>query len=172
MKKKILPFFITLAFTMIFIIFYKGLDDNNIYTPKNNKHYEIPLFITKEFYSESVTSSKEIFELDQIYLVNIWSSWCVPCRQEHPLLMNLKKKNKVNIIGLNYKDNKKNAETFLKELGNPYEKIFIDLDGTLAIEWGAYGVPESFLISNNKIIKKYIGPLNDKLINQIKEIVK
>jgi len=86
--------------------------------------------------------------------------------------MNLNLHNKVNIIGMNYKDDLKNANNFLKELGNPYNEIFLDLDGTIAIEWGAYGVPESFLIRNNKIIKKYIGPLNEKLIDEIKLLIK
>ena len=113
-----------------------------------------------------------IFELDKIYLLNIWSSWCVPCRQEHPFLMNLNTDNKINIIGMNYKDNLKNAENFLKELGNPYEEIFIDLDGTVAIEWGAYGVPESFVIYNNEIIKKHIGPLNQQLVDEINLLIK
>ena len=161
-----------MVFVIIFIIFYRGLDESNIYTPENTAQYETPEFKTKEFYSSSIINSSEIFKLDKTYLVNIWSSWCLPCRQEHSLLMNLKDEGELIIIGLNYKDNKKNAENFLKELGNPYEKIFIDLDGTIAIEWGAYGVPESFLIYNNKIIKKYIGPLNPKLINEMKEILK
>ena len=64
------------------------------------------------------------------------------------------------------------TENFLKELGNPYKEIFIDLDGTIAIEWGAYGVPESFLIYNNEIIKKYIGPLNQELVDEINLFVK
>ena len=96
----------------------------------------------------------------------------MPCRQEHPLLMTLKQNDKIDIVGLNYKDNKKNAVNFLQELGNPYEKIFIDLEGTQAIEWGAYGVPESFLIYNNEIIKKYVGPLNEDLISEIKHLIK
>ena len=171
MKKKLLPFFITLSFLIIFIIFHRGLEESNIYTPKNTIQKEIPLFNTKEFYSGISLDSSEIFELDKTYLVNIWSSWCVPCRQEHPLLISLMTEGKVNVIGINYKDDQKNAENFLKELGNPYNKILIDLDGTTAIEWGAYGVPESFLIYNNKIIKKYIGPLNQNLVNEIKKII-
>ena len=86
--------------------------------------------------------------------------------------MNLNKYSKIDIFGMNYKDNKKNAESFLKELGNPYQKVFVDLEGTIAIEWGAYGVPESYLIYNNKIIKKYIGPLNQQSINEIKLLIK
>ena len=172
MKKKLLPFFIAIIFGIIFIVFYKGLEDTNIYTPDLNVQKDIPIFNSKDFYSEKVLKSSDIFEFDKTYLLNIWSSWCVPCRQEHPLLMTLKQNDKIDIIGLNYKDNKKNAVKFLQELGNPYEKIFIDLDGTQAIEWGAYGVPESFLIYNNEIIKKYIGPLNEDLISEIKYLIK
>ena len=172
MKKKLLPFFVVIIFGIVFIVFYKGLEDTNIYTPDLNVKKDIPIFNSKDFYSEKVLKSSDIFEFDKTYLLNIWSSWCVPCRQEHPLLMTLKQNDKIDIIGLNYKDNKKNAVKFLQELGNPYEKIFIDLDGTQAIEWGAYGVPESFLIYKNEIIKKYIGPLNEDLISEIKYLIK
>ena len=172
MKKKILSFFIFLVFGIVFIIFYKGLEDSNIYAPNVNINNEIPVFKTKDFYSGKSLNSSDIFEFDKTYLLNIWSSWCVPCRNEHPLLVNLKEEGKINIIGMNYKDNRKNAEKFLQELGNPYKDVFVDLDGTIAIEWGAYGVPESFFIKNNKIIKKYIGPLNEQLIDEIKILIK
>ena len=172
MKKKLLPFLIILLFGFIFVVFYKGLDDTNIYTPDIKVKKDIPKFNTQNFYSGVNLDSSDIFEFNKVYLLNIWSSWCVPCRQEHKLLMSLNDDNKINVIGMNYKDNKKNAENFLKELGNPYKDIFMDTDGTIAIELGAYGVPESFLILNNKIVKKYIGPLNKKLINEIKEITK
>ena len=172
MKNKILPFSVIIIFGVIFFIFYKGLEDTKIYTPAVNAKKDIPFFNTKEFFSGENVKSSNIFDLDKIYLLNIWSSWCVPCRQEHPFLMNLNTDNKVNIIGMNYKDNLKNAQNFLKELGNPYKEIFIDLDGTIAIEWGAYGVPESFLIYNNKIIKKYIGPLNQESVDQINLLIK
>ena len=172
MNNKILPFLFIIIFGFTFIIFYKSLEDSSIYTPDTNLEKEIPVFNAKNFFSKENIKSSNIFKLDKIYLLNIWSSWCVPCRQEHPLLMNLNLYNKVKIIGMNYKDDLKNANIFLKELGNPYNEIFLDLDGTIAIEWGAYGVPESFLIHNNKIIKKYIGPLNKKLIDEIKFLIK
>ena len=172
MKNKILPIFIIILFGITFLIFYKSLKDSNIYTPDTNTKEEIPVFNAKNFFSKETTKSSLIFKVDKIYLLNIWSSWCVPCRQEHPLLMRLNSDEKVNIIGMNYKDDFKNAENFLRELGNPYKDIFLDFDGTIAIEWGAYGVPESFLIYNNKIIKKYIGPLNQKLIDEMKLLVK
>ena len=172
MNNKILPFLFFIVFGFTFIIFYKSLEDSSIYTPDTRLKKEIPIFNTKNFFSRENIKSSDIFKLDKIYLLNIWSSWCVPCRQEHPLLMNLNLHNKVNIIGMNYKDDLKNANIFLKELGNPYNEIFLDLDGTIAIEWGAYGVPESFLIHNNKVIRKYIGPLNEKLIDEIKLLIK
>ncbi len=167
MKNKILTFLFIIIFSIIFFIFYKGLEDSKIYTPDINIKKKISAFDAKDFFSGENVKSSSIFELDKIYLLNIWSSWCVPCRLEHPFLMNLNLNNKVNIIGMNYKDNIENAEKFLKELGNPYKEIFIDQDGTIAIEWGAYGVPESFLIYNNEIIKKYIGPLNQQLVDEI-----
>ena len=172
MKNKILPIAITLTFIIIFVIFYKGLQDTNVYTPETSSNNKIEAFSAQLFYSNEIINSSEIFNLDQFYLLNIWSSWCVPCRQEHPLLMDLAKNKNIKIFGLNYKDKRSNAEDFLKELGNPYKKIIFDKEGVNAIELGAYGVPESFLIFKKKIIKKYIGPLNQDSIKQIKQLIK
>ena len=172
MKNKILPIAATLIFIVTFLIFYKGLQHTNIYTPETSSNNKITAFSAQLFYSNEIINSSEIFNLDQFYLLNIWSSWCVPCRQEHSLLMDLAKKKNIKIVGLNYKDKRSNAEMFLKELGNPYEKIIFDVEGVNAIELGAYGVPESFLIFKNKIIKKYIGPLNQNSIKQIKQLIK
>ena len=85
--------------------------------------------------------------------------------------MDLKTNKKIIVVGLNYKDTKRNAKFFLDELGNPYKNIIFDQNGINAIEWGAYGVPESFLIHNGKILRKYIGPLNKDLIKEIKSII-
>ena len=86
--------------------------------------------------------------------------------------MNLGKNNNIELIGINYKDTKINAKNFLSELGNPYRKIIFDKKGVNAIEWGAYGVPESFLIKDGTIIKRYIGPLNQKLFSEINQLIK
>ena len=172
MKNKFLLFSVTLIFLFIFTIFYRGLQETNIYSPKVKINTEIPSFSAELFYSNEIINSLEIFDLNKYYLLNIWSSWCVPCRQEHPLLIDLAKNKNVKVYGINYKDNKEKAEKFLKELGNHYEKIIFDKNGTVAIEWGAYGVPESFLIYNGKIIKKYIGPLNKKSIREVKILIK
>ena len=172
MKSKLVQYSIILIFLIIFVVFYKSLKDTNIYTPEVKINNDIPIFITELLISNEELSSTEIFETDKFYLLNIWASWCVPCRDEHPILMSLSKNNKLTIIGMNYKDNKKNAKSFLDELGNPYEKIIVDKNGTNSIEWGAFGVPETFIIYNNKIIKKYIGPLNQELLMEIQKIIK
>ena len=109
MKNKIFPLAVIIIFGLIFFIFYKGLEDSKIYTPDANTKKEIPVFNTKEFFSGENVKSSSFFELDKVYLLNIWSSWCVPCRQENPLLMKLNLENKVNIIGINYKYSLKNA---------------------------------------------------------------
>ena len=172
MKNKLLIFSIIFIFIIIFIVFYKGLKDTNIYTPELKINYDVPSLVVELFNTSKNVNTIEIFQPDKLYLLNIWSSWCVPCRKEHPILMELKNNNELKVIGINYKDTKKNAKDFLKELGNPYEKIIFDSKGTNAIEWGAYGVPESFLINNNKIIKKYVGPLNKVSIEEIKLYIK
>ena len=172
MKNKLIPLSIFLVFIVIFIIFYKGLQNTNIYTPNSKSSFEVPSVSVKLFNSNEIVNTLEIFSSDQFYLLNIWSSWCVPCRQEHSILMELTKNDNLKVVGINYKDTKKNANNFLKELGNPYDNIIFDNKGTNAIEWGAYGVPESFLINNNKIIKKYIGPLNKVSMEEIKLFIK
>ena len=172
MKNKLLLFSIGLVFIIIFIIFYKGLQNTNIYTPETKISYEVPLVSVKLFNSNKIVNTKEIFNSDNYYLLNIWSSWCVPCRQEHSILMELTKNDNLNVIGINYKDTKKKAKNFLNELGNPYDEIIFDDKGTNAIEWGAYGVPETFLINKNKIIKKYIGPLTNSSIEEINLFIK
>ena len=172
MKNKFLPLTTVFIFIIIFIILYKGLQETNIYIPDSKSNYEVPSSIVKLFDTNQTVNTIEIFQSDKLYLLNIWSSWCVPCREEHPFLMELKKNKQLKIIGMNYKDTKKNAKNFLEELGNPYDKIIFDNKGTNAIEWGAYGVPESFLINKDKIIKKYIGPLNQQSIEEIKSYIK
>ena len=172
MKNKILIPFTAISFLFIFFILYEGLNRSNIYTPETVTNKKIPKFKVKVFDSEKEITSKEIFENDIHYLLNIWASWCIPCRDEHLYLMELKRNKKLEIVGLNYKDKIKNAKNFLDELNNPYTLILSDVDGTVAIEWGAYGVPETFLIYNGKIIKKIIGPMNEKLFKEIEKAIK
>ena len=172
MKNKIFPIILFVIFTTVFLVFYKGLQNPNIYIPIKNIEKNIPYVEIKKFASNDIINSNEIFQSDKFYLLNIWASWCVPCREEHKYLMTLSKEKNIRLIGLNYKDKYKNAILFLNELGDPYNLILQDQDGTVSIEWGAYGVPESFLIYNNKIIKKIVGPLSQNSLIEIKKLIK
>jgi len=172
MKVKFFQLFLVLIFVLIFIVFYQGLNKPNIYSPDNIIEKKIPSFSGKLFDQSKEINSREFFNEEKFYLINIWSSWCVPCREEHIFLMRLKNLDNLVIVGLNYKDKIENAKSFLDELKNPYDQIILDNNGTISIEWGAYGVPESFLIYDKKIIKKVIGPLNEKIFFEIKDLIK
>tara|TARA_B100000780_G_scaffold195081_1_gene137611 strand:+ start:325 stop:846 length:522 start_codon:yes stop_codon:yes gene_type:complete len=173
MRNKFSLLVVIIFLSFCFIIFYKGLNNSNTYKPKISDKKNIPTFEAKDFNSNTYLKSKKIFEEDIFYIVNIWASWCVPCRTEHPLLVELSKNQSAKLIGLNYRDNLDNAKKFINEFGNPYSQIIIDNDGTLSVEFGAYGVPETFLINKNKkIIKKYIGPINKEIVEEIKFIIK
>ena len=101
----------------------------------------------------------------QVTLVNIFASWCVPCRQEHPVLERIAKDSRIRLVGIDYKDKPQNVLTFLNEMGNPYAAIGVDEVGRTFIDWGAYGVPETFLVGPDGIIaRKYIGPLTDEAV--------
>ena len=173
MKNKFNSFIIIIFLSFCFFVFYKALNNSNIYTPKINDKKNIPIFKAKIFSSNNYIDSEKIFAENSYYIVNIWASWCVPCRTEHPLLMELSKNQSVKLIGLNYRDKLDNAKNFIYEFGNPYSQIIIDNDGTLSVEFGAYGVPETFIIGKNKkIIKKFIGPINKDIVEEIKLITK
>ena len=172
MKKNIFYLSILLFFTFIFTIFYIGLDKPNFYKPKEVKNKNLEEFTSTELFSNKQFNSKDIIENNNFTLINIWSSWCVPCRSEHTILMHLSNKTKLNIIGLNYKDKKNNAIKFLDELGNPFSKNLTDPDGIISISLGAYGVPESILLNNrSRVIRKYIGPLTSDNISEILKII-
>ncbi len=170
MKIKPISLLIFTLVIFVFFIFYKSLDKTNIYSPSVNLNKLIPEFDSKTFYTNTNFSNNDL-KKNNYYLINIWASWCAPCQIEHKFLLKLNKIEKLNLIGINYKDLKPNAESFLKDLGNPYDTILIDKEGKLSISWGAYGVPETFLVFNNKIKKKYTGPLDETSFNEIKKIL-
>ena len=174
MKKNFIYFLILITIIFIFYVFYKSLQKESIYVPDQNTNKKIVNFSSKELYTQKTIEFEQVILSNKFTILNIWSSWCLPCREEHKFLIELKNKNNFNMIGINYKDNLSNAKKFLNEIGNPYSTILIDKDGTLSIKLGAYGVPETFLISNTnrRIIKKYIGPLNKNNLDEILNLSK
>ena len=139
------------------------MSDSNIFTD----------FKVQTLVEEKMIIFEKVLSGKNFYLINIWSSWCEPCKDESDKLLELKKDTTIMMIGINYKDKKKNALNFLKLYGDPFEQIFVDKQGMISINFGAYGVPETFLINDdNKVLKKYIGPLNDEDIYEIKKITK
>lgn len=104
--------------------------------------------------------------LGQVWVLNVWASWCVSCRAEHSIITELAEKNLVTVIGLNYKDEPDDARKWLQQLGNPYATSLIDYDGRVGIDWGVYGVPETFIIGADGLIKyKHIGPVTKESLN-------
>ncbi|MFZ1814962.1 MAG: DsbE family thiol:disulfide interchange protein [Rhizobiaceae bacterium] len=99
----------------------------------------------------------------KVSVVNVWASWCAPCRVEHPEITKLAQRDDIQLLGLNYKDKTENALRFLGQLGNPFDAVGVDSSGSVAIDWGVYGVPETFIVNRAGIITyKHVGPLSEE----------
>jgi len=157
----------------LFIVLLQALDKSNNYSPSNISTKIETELTARMLYINKEISLGELIKKNNFSIINIWASWCPPCRNEHPYLIDLQKINNINVIGINYKDIEINAKKFLKDLGNPYSEILIDPDGTKSIELGAYGVPETYLVNSktNEIIKKFIGPIDDLKFNKIVKLI-
>ena len=104
----------------------------------------------------------------EVWLLNVWASWCSACRVEHPLFNDLAGRKIVRMVGLNYKDAPADARRWLREFGNPYDMIAVDREGAAGIDWGVYGVPETFVIDREGVIRyKHIGPVDDKVLSDV-----
>ena len=171
-KKAIFSSTILVLLILFFFIFKFALEKEKIYSPKITDNQIFIDFEVTDLIEEKKMNFNQILIGKNFYVINIWSSWCEPCKDENDKLLKLKNDTRIMMIGINYKDKKKSALNFLKLYGNPFDKIFVDKQGTVSINFGAYGVPETFLINDDyKVLKKYIGPLNDEHIYEIKKII-
>ena len=144
----------------VLILFFFGLNNNNRYDTKNLVGKKITSFELKSLFDEGIIASNDILN-NNYTLINFWASWCSPCRAEHRYLISLKQNSDLKIVGINFKDQNKNAIKFLNDLGNPYYKVLQDKNGKAAVKLGVYGIPESILIDSQKnIIEKFVGPIN------------
>lgn len=140
------------------------LDPREIPSPLINK--PVPEFSVETLYDDTQTIGANKLK-GEVWLLNVWASWCAACRTEHPLINELSKQDLITIVGLNYKDKRADAKQWLNVFGNPYTVIAHDLKGDVGIDFGVYGVPESFLIDKKGQIRfKQIGPFTPQAIQQ------
>ena len=172
MKRFLLPLAVFVAL-VIFLGVGLRLNPREVPSPLIGK--PVPVFeVTQLLEPGKTISSRDM--AGQVWLLNVWASWCVSCRQEHPVLMDFAKLNVVPIIGLDYKDVRKDGTEWLRQFGNPYRVSAFDKDGRVGIDFGVYGVPETFVIDKQGVIRyKHIGPvtpeaITEKLLPLIKEL--
>ena len=173
MKKKLLIIPSLLFFSILLTFFYLLIIERNpSEIPSNLLDKSVPKFETESLLKkERFISSKEFGK--EIMLVNFFATWCLPCRDEHIYIKRFSDEKGIRVIGINYKDNSDNAIKWLKNLGNPYSNVPIDKDGRIAIDWGVYGIPETFLISSKGIIKyRHVGQITNKTYKKINLLIK
>jgi cytochrome c biogenesis protein CcmG/thiol:disulfide interchange protein DsbE len=158
-------YLIPLAVFIVMVIFLAiGLTHDPREVPSPFIGKPAPAFALPQVADAGKTLSPADFK-GRVALVNVWASWCGSCRQEHPVLLELAKRNLVPIYGLNYKDERESALAWLKQFGNPYTASAFDADGRVGINWGVYGVPETFVIDREGVIRyKQTGPVTPEIL--------
>ena len=172
MKKQILIIPLAIFLLIISTFFYLLIIDRNpSEIPSNLMNKNVPNFEAKLlFKNKDFLSSKE-FGNEKV-LVNFFATWCKPCRDEHIFIKRFSKEKGIRIIGINYKDKSSNTTKWLNDLGNPYSDIPLDKNGRIAIDWGVYGIPETFVVNSKGIIKyRHVGPITKKVYKKISLLI-
>ena len=166
MKKQLLIFPSIVFFFILLVFFYLLITDRDpTELPSVLIEKKVPRFETESLLEDKKFISTEEFA-NKTVIVNFFATWCKPCREEHPYIKRLSNTKGIKIIGINYKDNPQRTIKWLKELGNPYSNIAIDSNGQIGIDWGVYGLPETFIVNAEGIIKyRHIGPITKKVYN-------
>jgi cytochrome c biogenesis protein CcmG/thiol:disulfide interchange protein DsbE len=154
--KFILRMFVIVLPIALISFFYLYINDDDYYPGADYRNYNLPQFELNELYSQSPIYNKD---LQGTYLINVWASWCITCRVEHGFLVKLSNKN-IPIMGINYKDNRDDAINWINKFGDPYKLIIHDFKGSLALDMGVTGAPETFLVSNGEVLVHYRGEVN------------
>ena len=173
MKKKILllplGLFLLILLTFAYLLV---IDRNPQAIPSNLINKKIPNFEANSLFKEE----KFIFSQElksEIVLINFFATWCKPCRDEHSYIKKFSEQKKIRVIGINYKDNPEKTIKWLNDLGNPYSDVLLDKKGQIAIDWGVYGIPETFVVNSNGIIKyRQAGPITKKIYRKINSLIK
>ena len=172
MKKQLLIIpSILFLFILLTFFYLLTIERNPSGIPSNLLDKNIPNFETESLLkNEKFVSSEEFGK--EILLVNFFATWCKPCRDEHDFMKRFSNENRLKIIGINYKDNNQKTIGWLKELGNPYSNIAVDKNGRIAIDWGVYGIPETFIVDSKGVIKyRHVGPITKKIYKKINLII-
>ena len=172
MKKQIIIvpfiFFILILLTFFYLLM---IERNPAELPSNLLNKNVPKFESPLLLKNKNFISSEEFG-NEIVLVNFFATWCKPCRDEHKYIKQFLNEKKIRVIGINYKDDPTKAIKWIKKLGNPYSDIPIDKNGLIAIDWGVYGIPETFIVNSKGIIKyKQIGPITEKIYKKINLLI-
>lgn len=163
MNRYFLPFG---AFVALVVLLWVGLGINPREVPSPFIGKPAPAFELPKLYEEGETISDKDM-LGKVWVLNVWASWCVSCRAEHEVVSRFASMDKVDFVGLNYKDESPDAKAWLKRFGNPYSAIAVDLEGRVGIDWGVYGVPESFVVDKKGIIRhKFTGPIDEAAVTE------
>jgi cytochrome c biogenesis protein CcmG/thiol:disulfide interchange protein DsbE len=161
------------VFVVILAFLFVGLGLNPREVPSPLIGKPAPAFQLAQLHTPDRAFTQQDMQ-GQVWLLNVWASWCISCRDEHPLLVQLAKAKTVPLVGLNYKDKPDEAKAWLKQFGDPYQLSISDLQGRVGIDYGVYGVPETFVIDKAGVIRyKHIGPITpDALEKKILPLVK
>jgi len=163
MSRYLIPLAI-FAVLVVFLAIGLGHDPREVPSPLINK--PAPAFRLSQLHDPAKTFSAEEMR-GKVWLLNVWASWCVSCRDEHPVLVELSRTGAIPIYGLNYKDKREDGMAWLAELGNPYVLSAQDSDGRVGIDYGVYGVPETYLIDKGGVIRfKQIGPVTPDVLQK------
>jgi cytochrome c biogenesis protein CcmG/thiol:disulfide interchange protein DsbE len=151
-------------FAVLVFFLWQGLSRNPREVPSPLVGKPAPAFTLPRLDAPDKTFSPADMR-GKVWLLNVWASWCVSCREEHPVLVDLAKSGDVPIVGLNYKDQPADAQAWLARFGNPYQLSAMDADGRVGIDYGVYGVPETYVIDRQGIIRmKHIGPVTPEVL--------
>ena len=172
MKKQLLILPFIFFFLILLIFFYLLIINRNpSEIPSTLLDKKVPKFETESLLKDENFISPKEFE-NEILLVNFFATWCKPCWDEHIFIKRFSDEKGIKIIGINYKDNPKKAIQWLKELGNPYTGVAVDKNGRIAIDWGVYGIPETFIVNAEGIIKyRHVGAVTKKVYKKINLII-
>jgi len=162
--KKILTLLITfISLAALFVMFYFSLNSNSEELPSPFLGKMFPSIQGKDFYTDETIEVSDLLA-NNMTLVNVWASWCLTCRKEHQMIMNIAKNSDLQLIGIDYKDSREEGKEYLERLGNPYDEIIFDPIGKIGMDLGVYATPETFLVNEKGVILyKHIGEIDQNV---------